>query len=155
MRQIPVWAVSLLVLLTACTSAGVAEKAGAERPAGQGSVEVIVEGVESAKGTVYASIYLTEEGFPEEKELAYDYRYVAAESGTLRFYFESVPAGWFVVAVLHDTDANEELSLNLLGIPKEDYGFSLNPDSTWGPPLFDEAAVFLKADEAKTVVIKF
>ena len=67
--------------------------------------------------------------------------------------FPSIPAGWFVVAVLHDEDGNEELSMNRLGVPKEDYGFSRNPDSIFGPPAFDDAAVYLETGEMKKLVI--
>ena len=65
-----------------------------------------------------------------------------------------MPAGEFVVAVLHDADANEELSFNLLGMPKEDYGFSRNARAMFGPPPFEKAVVSLQAGERKTLTVK-
>ena len=73
----------------------------------------------------------------------------------MTFGFDEIPAGWIVVAVLHDVNGDEELTLNLLGIPEEDYGFSQNPDSTFGPPPFDEAAVFLDEGERKRLTVLF
>ena len=118
-----------------------------------GAVEVRVEGVASAKGTVYASIFLSPEGFPADKTMAFDYRAAPAQDGTVVLVFEAVPAGEFVVAVLHDTDSNEEMSFNLLGMPKEDYGFSRDARAAFGPPPFEKAAVSLQEGENKTLTV--
>ena len=147
---------AVIISLVACTVPRSAEKAAAERPPGAGSVEVSIQGVASEKGIVYGSIYLSSDGFPDDKGLAYTYQSasaIEANAGSLSLKFASVPAGWFVVAVLHDEDGDEELSMNLMGVPKEDYGFSRNPDSIFGPPPFDDAAVYLEPGEAKQLVI--
>jgi len=149
-----VW--SLVAVIAACTGGQSAMKAAATRPQGEGSVEIVVEGVSSDRGIVYGSVYLAPEGFPNDKNLAYTYAEVSADSasnGSLRLNFPSIPAGWFVIAVLHDKNGDEELSMNSLGIPKEKYGFSQNPESIFGPPDFDDAAIYLESGEAKQIVI--
>jgi uncharacterized protein (DUF2141 family) len=153
-RILASWA--LIHLIVACSGTQMAEKAVAPRPSGEGSVAVSVEGVSSDKGTVYGAIYISTEGFPDDKELAYTYQFApAAEAseGIILLNFPSIPAGWFVVAVLHDKDGDEELSFNTFGVPKEKYGFSQNPDSLFGPPAFDDAAVFLEPGDAKRLVV--
>jgi uncharacterized protein (DUF2141 family) len=153
-KNLAPWAI--VGLIVACSGVQMAEKAAAKRPDGEGTVEVSIEGVSSDKGVVYGSIYISTEGFPEDKGLAYTYRFTAAaeaSDGLVQLNFPSVPAGWIVVAVLHDKDGNEELSFNPLGIPKEKYGFSQNPDSLFGPPAFDDAAVFLEPGETKRLVV--
>ena len=113
---------AVISVLVACTGQRTAEKAEVPRAAGQGAVEVSVQGVASDKGIVYGSIYLSTEGFPEDKSLAHTYQFApAAEAndGSLVLNFPSIPAGWFVVAVLHDEDGDEELSMNRLGIRKK------------------------------------
>lgn len=121
---------------------------------GAGVVEVRVEGLPSDQGTVYASIFLSPEGFPGDKSRAYAYRAAPAQDGSVVLVFEQVPPGTFVVAVLHDADANEELSFNLLGMPKEEYGFSRDARAMFGPPPFEKAAVSLQAGESKTLIVK-
>ena len=146
----------VIVVVAGCSGVQRVEKATAARPVGEGSVAVAVEGITSDKGTVYGSIYLTTDWFPEDKTLAYAYEYAAAadvDDGSILLNFPSVPAGWFVVAILHDRDGNEELSFNAIGMPKESYGFSRNPDSLWGPPHFDDAAVFLEPGETKRLTV--
>ncbi len=120
----------------------------------RGAVEVRVEGVTSARGTVNASIYLSPEGFPSDKSMAFAFRSVPAQDGTVVLTFEEVPAGDFVVAVLHDADDNEKMSFNLLGMPKEVYGFSRGARAMFGPPPFEKAAVSLQAGERKTLTVK-
>ncbi len=119
-----------------------------------GVVEVRVEGIASDRGTVYASIFLSAEGFPGDKSRAFAYRAAPAQDGTVVLTFDEVPAGDFVVAVLHDADSNEELSFNLLGMPKEDYGFSRDARAMFGPPKFEKAVVSLQAGENKTLTVK-
>ena len=119
-----------------------------------GVVEVRIEGLASDRGTVYASIFLSAEGFPGDKGMAFAYRAAPAQDGTVVLIFEEVPAGEFVVAVLHDADENEELSFNLLGMPKEDYGFSRGARAMFGPPPFEKAAVSLLAGENKKLTVK-
>lgn len=137
--------------VTLVQSAAADESAG---PVGAGVVEVRVEGLASAQGTVYASIFLSPDGFPGDKSMAYAYRAAPAQDGSVVLIFERVPPGTFVVAVLHDADADEELSFNLLGMPKEEYGFSRDARAMFGPPPFENAAVSLQAGESKTLIVK-
>jgi uncharacterized protein (DUF2141 family) len=145
-----------LLLLTALPVAAGSEKAALERPAGEGAIEVQVEGLPSNEGILFVSLYLTDEGYPGEWLRAYSTQQLPAQTavdGTMLARFESVPAGWFVISVLHDADSNKEMATNALGIPKEGYGFSNNPKSFFGPPGFDKAAVYLEPDETKQVLI--
>ena len=146
----------LSALVAACSLSAiqpaVADDAAADLDGGV--VEVRVEGVASTRGTVYASIFLSPEGFPGDKSMAFAYRAVPAQDGTVVLVFDKVPAGEFVVAVLHDADANQELSFNLLGMPKEDYGFSRDARARFGPPPFEKAAVSLQAGENKKLTVK-
>lgn len=134
---------------TVTAAQGIADQVVVE----QGAVEVRIEGVTSTKGEVYASIFLTDEGFPGNKNAAYAYRAAPASDGTIVMVFDEVPAGEFVVAVLHDKDSNQELSFNMLGMPKEGYGFSRDARSKFGPPKFDKAAVTIEAGESKTLTV--
>jgi len=47
--------------------------------------------------------------------------------------------GQYAIKVFHDENANGELDINFLGIPKESYGFSNHARGRFGPPPFAEA----------------
>jgi uncharacterized protein (DUF2141 family) len=145
-----------LLLLTSFQAVAGSDKAELERPAGEGAIEVRVEGLASVEGILFVSLYLTAEGYPGEWQRAYSTQQLPAQTavdGTMLVRFESVPAGWFVISVLHDADSNNEMATNALGIPKEGYGFSNNPKSFFGPPGFDKAAVYLEPGETKQVLV--
>jgi uncharacterized protein (DUF2141 family) len=141
---------AIFTLVSGIATANVAE----QQTKGSGSLEVRIEGVSSDKGTVYASVYLSDQGFPGVKDAAFDFSSVPAQDGSVVLTFNSVPAGPIAIAVLHDENGDEKLSFNLIGYPKEAYGFSQNPKSMFGPPDFVEAAITLEDGESKALVIR-
>jgi uncharacterized protein (DUF2141 family) len=72
---------------------------------------------------------------------------VPARDGENVIAVPGVPKGTWAVLVYQDENENGELDRNLLGIPKENYGFSRDAAGRFGPPSFDEAAIQV-ADEA-------
>ena len=50
----------------------------------------------------------------------------------------------------HDENNNKELDTNIIGIPKEGYGFSNNAKKNFGPPDFKDTIFELKND--KTII---
>lgn len=64
-----------------------------------------------------------------------------------------LPPGDYAVRLFHDSNGNGELDLNMLGIPREGYGFS-NDAGARGPAGFDEAAVTIEGDRAIEVRVR-
>jgi uncharacterized protein (DUF2141 family) len=54
--------------------------------------------------------------------------------------FNALPAGTYAVAVFHAEHNETQMEPGLFGKPKQGYGFSNNPSSTFGPPSFSGAA---------------
>lgn len=72
---------------------------------------------------------------------------------TLSLKFEDLKPGKYAVMVMHDENDNGKLDSNILGIPKEGYGFSNNPN-VMRRPTFEEAMVEVEAaDKAITINI--
>jgi uncharacterized protein (DUF2141 family) len=89
-----------------------ADKAQEVRPGGTGSIEVTVEGLASTDGILFVSLYLNDEGYPGEWQQAYSTQQLPASNaanGSMIISFADVPAGWFVISVLHDADSNSEM----------------------------------------------
>ena len=66
--------------------------------------------------------------------------------------FADLPAGEYVVAVFQDENGNQKLDTNLMGIPREPYGFSQDAIGAMGPPDFSSAAVTLSVDAFPQVI---
>ena len=64
-----------------------------------------------------------------------------------------LPFGKYAITIFHDVNDNEELDTNFIGIPKEPYGFSNNPKSSFGPPGFDDAVFEFEKDGYEIEII--
>jgi uncharacterized protein (DUF2141 family) len=58
----------------------------------------------------------------------------------IRCDFEDIPTGTYALAVIHDENMNGKLDTNLLGVPKEGYGFSNDVKAVRGAPTFSDAS---------------
>ena len=60
---------------------------------------------------------------------------------------DSLKYGEYAVRVFHDENKNEIIDTNLLGIPTEDYGYSNNASSWFGPPSWEKAKFIFNKPE--------
>lgn len=109
-------------------------------PAADLAVEV--RGIRSADGRLYVAVHApeTKATFPAASGTIAAVQQ-SAHVGALRFILHDLPAGRYAVNAFHDENDNGELDTNLVGIPTEGYGFANDPDSSFGPPDFEAAAV--------------
>jgi uncharacterized protein (DUF2141 family) len=101
-------------------------------PSGKLTVSVI--GVRSDSGTVRCGLYSSPAGF---REPGHEMRGAVAQikNGLAACVFSGLPAGSF-----HAEHNETQMETGLFGKPKQGYGFSNNPSSTFGPPSFSSAA---------------
>ena len=127
--------VLLVVLGMAAGRGAVAQRTG-------GSVLTVkVVGFRNAKGRVDVLLFNNARGFPDQKPKSLDVGEVPVDrlSLTAEVVFRNLPPGLYAVSVLHDENMNRKLDSNLLGIPREGYGASMNPPKMRRAPTFDEA----------------
>lgn len=106
-----------------------------------GSVDVSITGLRSAKGLVQVCLTARPDKFPGCKGDPAAHRLTIAASQAASFSFTDLPAGEYAMALIHDENANNKLD-TMLGIPREGFGFSMNPTITVGAPSF-KASQFL------------
>lgn len=70
-----------------------------------------------------------------------------------RFVFLDLPKGTYAVMLHHDENGNDEFDSNILGIPKEGYGFS-NNGGRRGTPNFDNASITLEEDKKISIKMR-
>jgi len=115
--------------------------------ASAGTVDVRVAGV-TAKGTVKVAVCDKERFL---KQCAYSAS-APAQAGETTVTVKGVPAGTWAVLAYQDENGNGELDRNLIGIPKEPYGFSRDARSKFGPPGFEDPAIEVGEAQATTNV---
>jgi len=105
----------------------------------QGRLSVSVAGVRNDNGAVRCGLYSSANGFREPgKEMRGAVPPI--KNGQATCVFSGVPSGTYAVAVFHAEHNETQMETGLFGKPKQGYGFSNNPSSTFGPPSFESAA---------------
>ena len=123
-------------LLAACAGASAA------------NIEVRVTGVVAGKGKVAVAVC-------DKDTFLKDCKYSAkapAKDGENVITVKDVPAGTWAVLSYQDENDNGELDRNIVGIPKENYGFSRDARGRFGPPSFEDAAFAVSGDTATAAV---
>lgn len=101
------------------------------------TIEVHVSNIGNAKGQIRVAVC-------DQERFLKQCLYTAsapAQAGETVLKVANVPAGTWAVLAYHDENDNAELDRNMIGIPKEDYGFSRDAASRFGPPKFADAAI--------------
>jgi len=104
-------------------------------------VPLKIIGAASDDGVMKIALYKSTEGFNEiEKAYAIDtWKIVDGVCGGVWEIPTELKNAAF--AAYHDENENGELDRNVIGIPKERYGYSNNARGLTGPPSFEEAAI--------------
>jgi len=103
-------------------------------------VTVVVKGVEHDDGSIMAALHDGAKGFPGKRKM-FQGVVADAEGENVTITFTDVPPGEYAVALFHDEDDNEKMKSNLLGMPKEGFGFSNDASAKFGPPSFKDAMI--------------
>jgi uncharacterized protein (DUF2141 family) len=117
------------------------------------TLTVKVTGFKSEKGVVRALLFNSENGFPEATEKAIRSASVKIVGTQAEFDFENLPPGRYAISLFHDSQNTGKLRTNLVGIPRDGYGFSNNSMGTFGPPSFKDASFQITAGQ-NTHIIK-
>ena len=102
-----------------------------------GKITIKVQGIKNKKGSISIAIFKSDDDFKNEK-FSHVTR-IKADSEVIHT-FEKIEYGVYAVAVYHDENDNLKLDLNLVGFPKEGYGFSNNIKGVLGPPKFKDTS---------------
>lgn len=116
----------------------------------QSRLEVTVQNVKDTTGTIRVGIFKDESTFLKKAILG---QVVKADKGQVTVVFEDVPDGTYAFSVIHDENRNGELDSNMIGIPREGFGFSNDAMGTFGPPSFEKSAFVLKKESRKMKVM--
>jgi uncharacterized protein (DUF2141 family) len=89
------------------------------------ALTVTVTDAKTQDGQLLIALFTKEEGFPADVSKAVKTATVAIDKPS--HTFEKLPAGKYVVVVVHDRNKNGKVDKSLLGPPKEPIGLSNHP----------------------------
>lgn len=106
-----------------------------------GELKLELQGKSLAGNQIHIAVYSASQSgqFPAADKF---YRGVVSEATgeKLTVSVPDLPPGKYAVAVYVDSNKNGRHDKNILGVPKEDYGFSNDARGRFGPPDFADAA---------------
>lgn len=119
----------------------------------EATVELTFSGIKTVKGQLLISLH-NESGFPDQENKAIKNLVVEVKQSKININIEGLLPGSYAISVVHDENKNFKLDKNMLGVPKEGYGFSNNPSAKFGAPSFSESKFVLLKSEIKKLEIK-
>jgi len=126
--------------------------ADASGDAAAGRLRVVPTEIESSKGNLVVQLSASAEDFENDTE-GFRYQIVPIRERRADIVFDDVPYGEYAIKIFHDENANEKLDTNLVGMPKERFGFSNDAMGRFGPPSFEQAR-FVFGQEQATIQIR-
>ena len=124
------------------------------QPLAETGIKVTVTNLRSNKGHVLISLFKDGVGYPDKPEKAFKRVKVTIANKNASTLFEGLPAGTYAIAILHDENDDTKMNTNMLGLPKEGYGFSNNVMGAFGPPPYSRASFKFTANSVITSQIK-
>jgi uncharacterized protein (DUF2141 family) len=106
---------------------------------GANRVGVTVTGLRSDAGVVRCGLYANPGGFPQPgREARGTVARISGNQATC--VFANMPPGTYAVAAFHAEQNETRMQYGAFGKPKQGYGFSGNPSSSFGAPSFSAAS---------------
>jgi uncharacterized protein (DUF2141 family) len=127
------------------------------RAQNQVSLTVRVLDARNSLGLIRVALFNGTEGFPGDpsKAVRTQPSQIDPQTKSARVVFNGLAPGTYAVSVFHDENMNGKLDKNFVGIPKEGYGASNNPEKKMRPPAFDEAKFSLNSDRSIEVRLNY
>lgn len=115
-----------------------------------GNLTVTVTGIKADKGTIEIGIFNSKYAFPK-KGREFKTMSLKANAPTLTFTIKGLPDGAYAIALYHDINADGKVNKNIIGVPKEGYGFSNNVKPLFSSPSFEKAKFTIASDTSITI----
>lgn len=118
------------------------------------TLRIHVDELRNSTGVVGTTVFTSTDGWPEDNTKALRHGPTPIEAGKreVTAVWENLPPGDYGVAVIHDENKNHKLDRNMIGWPKEGFGFANNPHVGLSAPPFKEALVHVTCPATETAI---
>jgi uncharacterized protein (DUF2141 family) len=117
---------------------------------------ITISGIRSEKGQIILNVFKNSEDYEQEKvskKLIFEKK---AISNNLMIITYDLEPGTYGITLIDDENKNGELNKNLIGIPKEGFGFSNFFMEKMKKPAFDDFKITIKKPNNKiTIKVKY
>lgn len=114
------------------------------------NLSITISNIAAAKGELMIQVVAGESGFKEEEPPVASFILPAAE-GSVTISTDALGAGEYGIRMFHDKNSNGKMDSNMVGIPKEPYGFSNSAKGSFGPPKWAAVKFTIDGDTEQTI----
>lgn len=114
---------------------------------------LVISNLGKLTGKLYIGWYNTAADFRKSNKAVLNKVVATSGKDSIPVIFENVMPGIYAVAVFLDENDNGKIDTNILGIPKEKYGFSNNIHPLMRPASFRESA-FTITNSKESIIIR-
>ena len=108
-----------------------------------GQILIKVNNIDEESGFIHFAIYDEPKFFPEKDGKKIGFKKKVKEIINKGVIINDLEESYYAIAIYHDKNSNGQFD-TFLAIPEEKYGFSNNAPVFFGPPSFEEAAIYLE-----------
>jgi uncharacterized protein (DUF2141 family) len=121
------------------------------------TLTVVVDGIRHNKGQVCLRIFSGERGFPFNNTSEVQSGCTQITGKSVKKQFSGLKPGKYAVAVVDDQNGDNKLNKDFLGIPKEGFGLSKNPNVSilTGTPQFRDASFPISKNTTIKIQMKY
>lgn len=115
---------------------------------GQLSLEITISGLKNDKGEIMLQLF-------DENEKVIDQEKASIKDKKCVITIKDLKPGRYAIRYFHDENLSGVMETNLLGIPREGYGFSNNGAGPFGPKPFKEWLFELEKDKKIGILTRY
>ena len=104
-----------------------------------GTVEIEVRKIRTSEGQIAIGMNTSSKGWPRKAESIYQWDKDDLKDSVLIVQINDLAYGTYAISMMDDVNSDFELDM-FIGIPREAFGFSMNPQNRLRAPKFDECS---------------
>jgi uncharacterized protein (DUF2141 family) len=104
---------------------------------------ITIPNIKNTKGGIHVSVY-SSKNKSEFTKIGQEYKVLdfKAESAAGKYVIKGLPEGEYAIAIYHDENGDKKCNTNIIGIPKEGYGFT-RITKLLSTPKFDDSKILV------------
>ncbi|MDA1076560.1 MAG: DUF2141 domain-containing protein [Proteobacteria bacterium] len=113
-------------------------------------LKITIADVPDSSGSLMVALMASEGEFKDTAP-AVASMILPARQGSVALTLHDVEPGEYAVRVMHDQNGNQKLDANMIGIPREPWGFSNNAAGSFGPPGWKDVTFTVEGHKEITI----
>ncbi len=116
------------------------------------TLTVVIEDIQSSEGQIMVEVLPSEAAFKEQQPAVASF-ILPAKTPSVSITLDALDGGEYGIRVMHDVDGDGTLDANMIGIPKEPWGFSNNAKGPFGPPGWNDVRFSIESKAEQTITL--